>query len=159
MEPVCNKVSLLICSQWSAPRYIFWCAVPDIHSFSIPALSYSVLQGVGAYPSCHQAGGRVHPGQDASPSQSQRRDKQPCTLTITPSANLESVITINMHIFRPWEEAGVPGWSLDMLGENMQTPHRRTLAKIWTRNRPATRRQREQPLKFTSHSWCLLHIF
>ncbi|MDF4321764.1 hypothetical protein P3377_24610, partial [Vibrio parahaemolyticus] len=35
------------------------------------------------------------------------RDRQPFTLTFTPTDNLES--PINLHVFGLWEEAGVPG--------------------------------------------------
>ncbi|XP_049444776.1 uncharacterized protein LOC125896339 isoform X2 [Epinephelus fuscoguttatus] len=39
------------------------------------------------------------------------RDKQPFTLTFTPTDNLESPINLvpNLHVFGLWEEAGVPG--------------------------------------------------
>ena len=47
--------------------------------------------GAGAYPSCHWARGRVHPGQVAGPHRD-KRDKQPSTLTFTVTlrVNIES---------------------------------------------------------------------
>ena len=64
----------------SSPKYH-----PSIH-FLYP-LNLSVgSRGAGAYPSGHWARGGVHAGQVASPSQghTEKQDKQPCTLTVTP---------------------------------------------------------------------------
>ena len=71
---------------------------PYIH-FLCP---HNLLPGhgaAGAYPSCHWVRGRVHPGQVTSPSQG-RRDKQPCTLTLTPRVNLESPINLTCMFFK-----------------------------------------------------------
>jgi len=48
---------------------IFTQALLHIHPFSIPVNPIQGRGGVGAYPSCPWARGRVHPGQVASPSQ------------------------------------------------------------------------------------------
>ena len=63
------------------------------------------------------------------------RDRQPFTLTFTPTANLES--PINLHVFGLWEEAGVPGENPRRYEENAQTPHRKVLPLSQTPHRGA----------------------
>ena len=73
-----------------------------------------------ANPSWHWAGGAVHPGPVAY------RDKQPVTVTFTPTDKLESPIypiPISM-----WEEARVPEENTQSHRENIQTAHRKILA-------------------------------
>ncbi len=53
------------------------------------------------------------------------RDKQPFTLTFTPTDYSES--PVNKHTFRLWEEAWKPGENPCRHGENMQTPHKKVL--------------------------------
>ena len=51
-----------------------------------------------------------------------RRDKQPSTLTLTPTANLESLINLPpLYVFGLWEETGVPRVNPYRHGENMQS--------------------------------------
>jgi len=71
--------------------------------------------GAGAYPSCHWTRGVVHPGQVTSPSQGHRdqQDKQPSTLTFTPTVSLESSTNLTCMSFGRGEEAGVAGENLD----------------------------------------------
>ena len=57
-------------------------------------------------------GGRSgHHGQVVSSSGLKYRDKQPSTLTFTPTGDLESpinLLTPSLHVFGLWEEAGEP---------------------------------------------------
>ncbi len=46
------------------------------------------------------------------------RDKQPSTLTFTPTVDLVS--PINLHVFGLWEEVEVPGGNTHRHGDNMQ---------------------------------------
>ncbi|MEQ2294523.1 hypothetical protein AMECASPLE_004812 [Ameca splendens] len=70
------------------------------------------------------AGGGVHPGQVASPSQGNTQTTMH-TLIHTPKGNLERPMNLK-GLFLDWEEAGVPGENSHMHGENMQTPCRKT---------------------------------
>ncbi len=62
------------------------------------------------------------------------RDRQPLTLILTSTGNLES--PINLHVFGSWEEAAVPRENSCRDEENMQTPHRRAPVGwwVWTQN-------------------------
>ncbi|KAK2848869.1 hypothetical protein Q5P01_008703 [Channa striata] len=65
--------------------------------------SCTVSRGTGAYSRCHWARGRPHPGQVnslcQSPHRETYRDRQPVTLTFTPTGNLESPINLTL-----WKE-------------------------------------------------------
>jgi len=70
-------------------------------------------------------------GQVSSPSKGQHRDKQPCT----PYCQLKIINQPNMRgFFGLWEEAGVTRENPHMHRNNMQTPHKKASAEIWTRN-------------------------
>ena len=49
-----------------------------------PASAPSWPINARAYPSCRCMRGGVHPGQSITGAHSDKRDKQPCTLTLTP---------------------------------------------------------------------------
>ena len=87
-----------------------------MHPFSIPALT-------GAYPSCHWARGRIHPGTCMFWTGARHRDKQPCTLTLTPRDNLVTNEP-DMHAFGRWEKDGE---NPRIHGETMLTPHRKAI--------------------------------
>ncbi len=78
-------------------------------------MSLQRIMGAGANPSWHwaRAGFNLH----------KYIDKQPFTLTFTPTCSFESLI--NLHVFGLWEEAGAPGGNPHRHEENMQTPHRK----------------------------------
>ena len=50
-----------------------------------------------------------------------------------------------MHVFERREKTGVPGENPRIHGESMQTPHRKALAGIQTRNPLAVRRRCQSP--------------
>ncbi|XP_061638699.1 protein-tyrosine kinase 6b isoform X2 [Phyllopteryx taeniolatus] len=78
----------------------------------------------GADPSCHRAGGGVHPELVASQSQSTYKQ----TTIRTRSHTYGQFRVFNQpttHVFGMWEETGVPGEKPRRHGENMQTPHSR----------------------------------
>ena len=107
-----------------------------------PPFSQGRGGGAGAYPSCHWARRRVHPGQVVSPSQGHTEKNEtnnhPCSHSLLGSI-LESVINLTCMFFGRWEEARVPGQNPHIHRENMQTPHRKAPAGIWTTNLLAVR--------------------
>jgi len=62
------------------------------------------------------------------------RDKQPSILAHNPKVMLESPIDLTCMFCGRWEEARVPANNPHIHGENMQTPHIKSAAGIWTRN-------------------------
>ena len=62
------------------------------------------------------------------------RDKQPSTLTVTPTGNLEwpiNLLTPSLHVFGTWEEARVPGVNPRRHMEKTQTPQRNALTIVF----------------------------
>ena len=59
-------------------------------------------------------------------------NKQPFVLTFTSTVNFESPInlTINLHVFGQWGEAGVPRENPAKHRENMQTPNTKTPTEL-----------------------------
>uniref|UniRef100_A0A669DAA6 Metalloendopeptidase n=1 Tax=Oreochromis niloticus TaxID=8128 RepID=A0A669DAA6_ORENI len=78
----------------------------SIHS--LPLILSRVAGGAGAYPSCHRARGRVHPGQVASLSQGQHTgtDNHSRSHSLTPSDNLDYPINLSPQTACLWTVGG-----------------------------------------------------
>ncbi len=99
-----------------------------IHSLSITASESQLTLSEG----------RVHPRQIATSSQDwhlEAKNQKPKQKTFTPTSNLES--PVYLHVFRLWEEAGVHRGNSCRHGENMQTPHRKTLPQLVSNQEPS----------------------
>ena len=73
------------------------------------------------YLSCHRARGRVHPGQVISPSQSHKRDTQPCVLTFTPRDNLETPVNLTCRFLDGGRKLEWPGKTCKLHTERPQS--------------------------------------
>jgi len=106
---------------------------PSIH-FLYPLNPTQGRRLAGAYPSCHWARGRVHPGPVASPSQGHTEtNNHPCSHSL-----LGSILSHQLTWHACFGAVGGHQSNCCIHGENMQTPHKKASAGIWTRKPLAT---------------------
>lgn len=94
-----HRTSFLNQCSWNGSR-LHHRTDTGIHSQTIhPAIIYHCLTCTGLTGGSLHKGG-VHPGRVGSSSRGWQGDKQPCSLTFTPTGNLES--PINLYVSRLW---------------------------------------------------------